>query len=180
MGVAHETPQGNQASVADGRCFVLPVVRFRIRRRFITYNGIGGRRADCVAFTAELPVVVVELTWDSPDDLDLVVFDPSGEELSVSSAVETRTGTLLADDGVSKCGEPRARGREVSVYRGAAVRTGQYVALAKHWENCGNGARWRLRVSVRGKTVAMKSGYSRADDDLLVIGSTLRFKVPKI
>lgn len=166
--------------MADGRCFVLPIIQFQIRRRFLRVNGIGGRRADCIAFTAELPVVVVQLTWDSADDLDLVVFDPSGEELSVASAVETASGTLLADDGVSRCGELGVKGREVSVYRGAATRTGQYVALVKHWENCGSGARWRLRVSVRGKTVVAKSGFSMADDNLLVIGSRVRFKVGEV
>lgn len=174
--VAHETPQGNQARVVDGRCFVLGIERFQIARRFKTVNGVGSRTRDCVAFRAVVPRVMVEVRWEGPDDLDLIVVDPNGEELSAQSNVETMTGVLLADDGVSRCGEMGVSGREVSVYRGDVVR-GQYVAFVKHWDNCGRGARWRLSVRVDGRVVGERMGFSNGDDDQLVVGSMLQFRV---
>lgn len=176
VGIAHETPQADQVRVADGRCFVIPIKRFQVERDFLIKNGVGGRRKDCIAFTAELPDVVVELSWSNADDLDLVVVDPRGEELSVFSAVETRTGTLLADDGVSACGETSKKGREVSVYRGD-IPKGVYTVFAKHWENCGRGTSWTIRIWVRGNKVGERRGFSDGDDAEVVKNSIIEFKV---
>lgn len=177
VAIAHETPQKDQASAIAGRCILLPIRRFQIRKDLQVKNRVGGRRNDCVGFQTFLPSVAIELTWTSGDDLDLIVIDPSGEELSVYESVVTGTGELLFDDNVSVCGELK-RGREVSVFgRVGKARKGTYKAYIKHWENCnGKKTNFRMRVFINGILKMTKHGSSALGREAVVGSSRIFFK----
>lgn len=177
VGVAHETAQEDQAVAIAGRCVLLPIKRYQIQEDLHVKNGVGGGRRDCVGLHTFLPSVVVELTWSSGDDLDLIVIDPSGEELSVYNSVVTGTGELLFDDNISVCGE-LSRGREVSVFgRVGKARKGKYEVFIKHWENCdGKATKFRIRVFIEGVLKITKDGTSRLGREAVVESSRTLFR----
>lgn len=178
VGVAHETAQQDQAVAIAGRCVLLPIKRYQIQEDLQPKNQVGGGKWDCVGFQTFLPSIVVELTWASGDDLDLIVIDPSGEELSVYENAVTGTGELLFDDNISVCGE-LSRGREVSVYgRVGKARKGKYQAFIKHWENCdGKKTKFRIRVFIEGELKITKDGSSALGREAVVESSRTFFRL---
>jgi len=178
-GVGHQVPQSNQHKFIDGLCVNLPIRSYmRVNNRGQTLNRVStnGRR-DCVAFNTKVPRIIVELMWQSGDDLDLHVFEPDGDEVFFANRV-TEAGELL-EDITSFCGVPGLKGRERTIYAAdGPIESGTYTVQAQHFNNCGDGpSRWRLRLFIDGKLTRTVRGVSNQDGNEVIDGSVFTFTV---
>lgn len=164
-----------------GLCIRLPIKTYEIvdrtTRRVKDVVATDGTEKDCVSFRSRASKILVDLSWNSGDDFDLVVKEPGGGELSRFNR-ESRTGRLNDDANDDGCGIPLVSGRETARYLVStnSVKTGLYFVEVRHFKNCGRGGRkWKLQVSINGKMVQMKQGRSNRDLDKIVARTRFRF-----
>lgn len=65
----------------DDLCIMLPITRYRVLdvNRTVVRRVETRERIDCISIRVRAPLILVELTWNSADDLDLEVTEPNGE-----------------------------------------------------------------------------------------------------
>lgn len=100
------------------------------------------------------------LTWDSDDDLDLQVTDPSGNTLWWANKTVPSGGTLDRDDNVAMCGtDLEPGGVENAFWPNGGAPTGTYTVRVLSWNDCAPaGANWHLTVYVLGTKVIDRTG----------------------
>lgn len=155
-------------------CVKLPIKTYELvsprtgkKKRRVRTSGDG---KDCVAFRTKAHKILVELSWNSIDDLDLSVTEPGRTQLSRFRR-ETNTGKLTGDVAGELCDRILKRGRETARYyrNQSIVRRGRYVARVRHFNNCGKGpTKWILRVSANGRVIKTKRGMSNGNNDVLI------------
>lgn len=155
----------------DGACARVPI------RRWVE-NGVEQSGNGCVAFSIQVPMVMVELTWDSNDDLDLFVLEPDGSQVFFQQ--NSASGKLIRDVGRRSCGRRRrVGGKETIVYfANRAVQPGRYSLFVEHTRNClETSTGWEIRVVVRGRILRRRRGVTRLRDGGVVDGSAMSFRV---
>lgn len=179
-GVGHQNLQGNQHKFIDDLCVRLPIrsyqrVNFRGNRVLNRISTTNPR--DCIAFTTEVPRIIIELMWQSGDDLDLHVIEPDGDEVFFGN-MQTEAGELL-EDMTSFCGTPGLTGRERTVYvADGPIENGSYTIQAQHFNNCGDGStKWRIRVFIDGKLTETRRGNSNQDNNEIIDNSVFSITV---
>lgn len=165
QGIGRKPTRGNQQEFLDDLCVVLPITSYDVMMGGKTKTINRSRPSDCLSFRTRNPKVLVELSWNSSDDLDLEVTEPDGE-LVTREAPEGDSGRLNNDNNVGACGMIPA-GKEAVIYEQMLeIASGDYTATIKHFNNCGDGpTRWRLRVIVDGDVVLTKTGNSDLPKD---------------
>lgn len=125
-----------------------------------------GSPTDCVAFRARNAQLLIELSWTSPDDLDLEVVQPDGQMISRKNKRSTQNGVFFMDANRKTCDLNFPVGKEIVRYRpNADVIPGEYVVRVRHFENCRMMATaWNLRVSVNGIQILVRKGTSRRNN----------------
>ncbi len=112
--------------------------------------------------------VQVTLLWNSGEDLDLHVTDPTGFELYFSTARAPSTspsGGQLDQDDTAGCGTPSATHVENIFWPEGGAPTGQYEAWVKNYRGCGPPASYQLRITVAGTVVYNDGGSLAADQE---------------
>lgn len=101
--------------------------------------------------------------------------EPDGDVVSRESP-DSDSGRLKNDNNVGACGNIPA-GKEAAVYEQmAAIASGDYTAVIKHFNNCGDGpTKWRLRVIVDGDVTVHKTGFS--DLNKAAVTATISFQI---
>lgn len=150
--IAKLPTRGNQHSFLSNQCTILPIREYeevkggRIRK-IRTRNS-----QDCVAFVMRANKVLVELLWDSGDDLDLALKIPGLGELS-NENFRLGDGRLVGDNNEGFCGRVNF-GRERIVFQaGSTVPSGEYTVIVRQAANCDSrtSTNFVVRVIVQGK-----------------------------
>lgn len=166
---------GNQALFANDLCVVVPVQEWKELSDSGAVTKSGSGEGDCVAFRSTSPKILIELQWDSGDDLDLSVEEPDGDVVDKDN-MKSEGGNLnnnIGDRDDACTFLPS--GKENLLYKqGAPVEEGTYKVMVKHTKNCnGDYTAWALRVAIDGVEIDMQSGSSDKDGGALI--TTLSF-----
>lgn len=179
LGVSRARSQGNQEDFLNDLCVKMPINEYTLERP----SGAKIRTLktsdpmDCFTFRAAVPKVLVELSWDSPDDFDLNVMEPNGFTINRFN-MQSSTGRLNEDFGADNYPECNGRiGKESIRYiRGVDIQRGVYRVAVRHFRNCGKGTtNFIVRVTIDGKLMNTSRGKSNGNDGEVV--SRLSFKV---
>lgn len=161
-GVGRLDLQGNQFDYLEDLCVVMPITEYDILNEngFVKKTISKVRKRSCVSFTIRNPQLLVELFWDSPDDLDLSVIEPDGDTLAKGTP-NSEAGKLNNDNNVAGCFILPA-GKEAVLYKlGNRLEKGEYTTVITHFNNCGRGpTKWNLRISLFGEVIQTQSGVS--------------------
>lgn len=175
-GLARGKSKGNQEANVDDLCVKIPIKAYKRGSSTIRTNNAN----DCVSLTTVVPIILVELTWDAGDDLDLTVFEPSGNRLYFGNKNSPSTGgRLLEDTNVGLCGT-KAFGREqVRWLVGSSPLKGRYRVQVRHYSACGGSfvkPKWSLSIIINGKLKITDSGESNLSDDAVIVEKRFRIK----
>lgn len=179
QGVGRTKTIGDQRKFTDDLCVVLPIKKWDVLRADGTAEKTvtGSSKGACVAFKTRQPVIFVELTWDTSDDLDISVQEPDKDFVNAFSP-KSEAGRLSNDDTAMVCGASRI-GRESILYpweKRNFVKNGKYIVTITHFTNCGNGpSKWRLRITVDDKVVRVARGRTNKQSGETV--ATAKFSV---
>lgn len=191
----------NQRTFIDSRCIIIPVTAWDLLRRDGTIAKTETRpepnlgthpltnmpvvrqpkkkeRRPCLAFRTVYPLALVQLSWDSSDDLDLSVTEPGGTVVD-KRILFSLGGTHSGDANVGVCGI--APGGVESVSYGASdeasIKEGVYKVKVSHFNNCAGGrkTRWKLMVAIGEHVVEVRKGMSGRDDGQTI--ATVSFRL---
>lgn len=172
FGISREASLGNQEEFLDNLCVQVPLTKF------VLFNGVDNstrtvksrKRTDCVAFLATRALILIELVWNSADDFDVTLMEPSGFVISRLQLRSPTKGKSLGDFPRTAC-SPLNTGREQIVYRtDSNPLKGEYKVEVRHFTNCQVGATsYNLAVIVNGTNVLNRSGLDDNDDDAVIV-----------
>lgn len=169
-GVGHRRLRGNQNEFLDGLCANLPLSSIEESGNVVDLNDTN----DCIAFNIRVPKLLIELEWDTGDDLELSVTEPDGEVLNLVNR-RTNSGVFVRDV-VSNCGLNLVRREEALYLPSPRVQNGTYTVEATQFNNCGNGPTvWNINVYFDGVLEIGRSGRSNRDDNEQIIRFSFNF-----
>jgi hypothetical protein len=115
------------------------------------------------------------LTWDSDDDLDLHITDPSGEQIDWTHRTSASGGTLDRDDNVGACGiDQEPGGVENAYWPPLGAPSGTYTVGVYSWKDCAPAnTNWHLQVFVDGALVVDQYGTGGGGTGLDTFGVPL-------
>lgn len=164
--------RGNQEEFIDSVCIRVPIISYRKfprRGSRTTLERTLGRARDCLAFESRTSNLLIEFEWDSKDDLDMQLLEPTEDgrrfTINKNNRESPSGGKLQQDFNSDQCfTDNNPTGKERILYRTVIPPMGTYTVSAFHFTNCGKGpTRWRLRVSVGGDLILSKTGFSNGD-----------------
>lgn len=112
----------------------------------------------------------VTVTWDSDDDLDLAVTDPSGETIWYQHTTSASGGVLDRDDNVAQCGADPEPGGVENIAWPTGAPTGVYTVNLTQYDNCtaGTPANYTISVYRGGVLQTTQSGVADSADGTVV------------
>lgn len=173
FGVARLMSKGNQEKFVNELCVVLPIKNYDILKK----TGKVQKRIknsklkeDCISFQTTAPKILIELTWQSADDIDVRVEEPDGNVIAYFDLESKKTGGVLTlDQNVGRCGEDSTGREQITWKQDDTPLEGTYNVQVRHFSNCGDGpTKWTLAVVIDGKLVNFESGSSNADDEAVI------------
>lgn len=109
--------------------------------------------------------VQVNITWDSPADVDLHVVDPLGEEIYWAHKTAVSGGQLDLDSNAG-CGSDGPRAENIFWSSGLIAPRGEYVVRVDYWSNCSAvKTNYVVTVNVRGKPPQVFTGSFTGQGD---------------
>jgi len=109
--------------------------------------------ADLIVGEGEIRVT---LLWDSDDDVDLHVIEPSGERIWYQHRESLSGGNLDRDDNVAMCGSDPEPGGVENVFWGTNAPTGTYTVEVYSYNDCAPAStNWTLQI-FRGDTMIIE------------------------
>ncbi|MFK5645109.1 MopE-related protein [Ornithinimicrobium sp. LYQ121] len=120
------------------------------------------------------------LIWDSSDDLDLHVIDPSGERIWYQDRESASGGVLDRDDNVGAClSDPEPGGVENVFWPVGGAPTGTYTIEIDNYNDCDddNLGTWTLNVYQDGELL---DSYTGGEGDTIGAATSGEFKVVSV
>ena len=109
--------------------------------------------------------VQVNVTWDSPADIDLHVVDPLGEEVYWAHRGAVSGGQLDLDSNAG-CATDGPRAENIYWASGLIAPHGDYVVRVDHWSNCGaTQTNYVVTVNARGRPPQVFTGTFTGSGD---------------
>lgn len=109
--------------------------------------------------------VQVNITWDSPADVDLHVVDPLGEEIYWAHKTAVSGGQLDLDSNAG-CGSDGPRAENIFWASGLIAPRGEYIVRVDYWSNCSAvKTNYVVTVNVRGKPPQVFTGSFTGQGD---------------
>ena len=109
--------------------------------------------------------VQVNITWDSPADVDLHVVDPLGEELYWAHKSAVSGGKLDLDSNAA-CGSDGPRAENIFWTAGLIAPRGDYVVRVDYWSSCSAvKTSYVVTVNTRGKPPQVFTGFFTGSGD---------------
>lgn len=180
-GFARKGSVGNQEDFVDDLCVLIPIKSYTVmtEQQEEVKNVRTRERADCLSVRTIAPLLLVELTWNSGDDLDLSIREPNGNVIDFRKRKSSTGGRLIGDQNPGRCREQAPNGREqIRWLRSDSPESGDYKITIRHFENCGFGAStWSLAVALRGQNLFFKRKTSNKDDDQRTFQTTVTVKI---
>lgn len=167
--------KGNQWSFIDEKCVKLPILQYEIRKPTFKIVNTPGGPTDCVSFTTRASQLLIEVTWQSRDDLDLAVTDPNGKTLSRFNKKQG-DGRFSIDNAAGVCETKQvAVGKEFARWpQGGFVPKGTYKIVLRHFNNCGAGkTKYQIRATLNGALILNKKGKSKKGGDAIITSINL-------
>lgn len=162
--ISHVPSSGNQFANANDICVQIPILRYELFKRNGSLKVVNSNDPnDCISYRVRAPKLLIELAWDSSDDLDLVVTEPqpSGFVISGDNQRAPSGGRLQGDFPEFSCTELNATREQVRYLQDHTVTPGQYTVSGFHFENCRKRrTSWSLAVIHNGITIASTRGQS--------------------
>ncbi len=146
-----------QILIVFGQNVPVPVFQMRLA------GALGGnygafQNAPVSLITVGTGDVQVNVTWDSPADVDLHVVDPLGEEVYWAHKSAVSGGQLDLDSNAG-CGSDGPRAENIFWASGLIAPHGDYTVRVDHWSNCSAAAtHYVVTVNVRGKPPQVFTG----------------------
>lgn len=153
---------GNQYSLLNNRCVRVPILQHQFRSSRGVYSKIFKRRRpranECIEFLSLAPSLYIRLTWQSGDDLDLIVDEPNGFRIDLLSPFSPTGGSLSSDNGAgSRCSPTNLS--EAIFYAGSdAPLSGRYTIGIRQTRSCGRNTKWILLVVQNGVQIGKRKG----------------------
>jgi hypothetical protein len=109
--------------------------------------------------------VQVNITWNSPADVDLHVVDPIGDEAYWAHKTTVSGGQLDLDSNAG-CGSDGPRAENIFWATGLIPPPGDYIVRVDYWSNCGAvRTDYVVTVNVRGKAPQVFTGFFTGPGD---------------
>lgn len=152
-----------------GLCVRLPITAYTPIRK----SGLPGRRVtdtteqDCVSMRIYGSKLQIDMSWNTTDDFDLIVREPSGKSVFRGSNLSP-SGGRLRKDAVPSCNSKSRKGspaRETVTYSiDADVQSGRYFVRAKQFLSCQlTDTKVIVTVVIDGLVVAMRETVASSD-----------------
>lgn len=168
QGISRQSNEGNQDENINNLCVLLPITRYSFKKG-TKIRTRKGKKNDCVAFISIAPKLLIEFTWDSGDDFDLEVKEPSGFKISRRKP-RSPSGRLLGDNNIGLCDVTDNGKEQVRYLRNEGFAGGEYTVTVKHANNCGKGpTEYKVYVIKEGSVVVSRSGTSNKDGGARVL-----------
>lgn len=168
QGIIRNEPSGTQDKFINDLCVQLPITRYQIKKGN-KLREVAGKKNDCVTFVTIAPKLVIEFTWNSGDDFDMEVKEPSGFVISLSKP-RSPSGRLLGDNNIGLCGSTDNGKEQVRYLRGDGFKGGKYTVKVTHANNCGKGPTdYNLYVIKEGFVIANTGGTSNKNNGKTVV-----------
>lgn len=103
--------------------------------------------------------IAVTLAWDRVCDLDLHVFEPSGEEIYYANSNSAQTGSLDVD-----AGSPGNSGLAVENISWVTAPSGAYRVAVKNYGRCSPGVPYTLYIMIDGTTTTFEGVAPSGDN----------------
>lgn len=168
-GISHVPSSGNQFETANDICVLIPIQRYELFRadgslRTVNTNDL----SDCISYRVRAPKLLIELSWDSSDDLELIVREPQPSSFVISNDNMNAPsgGRLINDHPLFSCTDQQAGREQVRYLQDHTPPSGEYTVLGRHFENCGKGpTAWNVAVVYNGVRFASGRGRSNTFND---------------
>ena len=149
----------NQHDFLHKRCIRIPIERFRSRTSGSIIYTSGNPNVDCVSITSSAPTMLFELYWDTSRDLDLIVREPNGQEVSFRNPNSPSGGRHVVDAGAEGCGKVVV-GREIISYSpSSSPQLGTYTVTMRHGRRCESVDEYNLSILVNGNVKSDEAGW---------------------
>ena len=161
---------GNQNEFANDLCVTIPIKRYRVLNRDGTTGPVvkTSNPKDCVSLKAGGSKLQFNLRWNSTDDLDMLLEEPSGCVLSRFNKNCPSGAKLNKDNGdVTRClpiSGDRFFVREIVTYPvNSAAENGNYILRINHLRNCDLGpTAYTVTVVINGNLMTTRTGVTNS------------------
>ena len=159
-GLMRKRSRGNQENYLNGLCVYLPVTA----REMPTDSRKMVSSGACVQFQTILPKLIVQLSWDSDDDFDLFLREPSGNVINLRRRRSDSGGKKSRDLHYGECGSVGMGWDDIVWSPDSSPMPGRYKMKVEQNVICNSKpTKWQLKVTYGGKTVLDQSGTSFSD-----------------
>ncbi len=102
----------------------------------------------------------VNLSWDQPNDMDLHLIEPNGEEIYYGNSLSDNGGFLDIDSNAG-CGIDGVNSENITYGDTAIVEPGTYIVIVDRWSNCSVSATTNFSVTatLNGEVVSGNNPY---------------------
>jgi len=141
-----------------GQAIPTPVFELRVG------SGVGSsfgsyQRSNVSIISVGTGDVQVNITWDTPADVDLHVVDPLGEELFYGHKIAVSGGQLDLDSNAG-CGADGPRAENIFWSSGLIAPRGEYLVRVNYWSACAAvKTNYVVTVNMRGKPPVVYTGF---------------------
>lgn len=171
FGIARQSNRGNQEKFVNDLCVIFPIRRYERLMRDGSLDRIvqSRNRSDCVSFRSVAPQLLIEFTWNTPDDFDLEVEEPDTNVIDRSTPNSQTGGRLNNDNNVGVCDTNKTGREQVRWLRTGSPLPGEYSIMIRHFGSCGNGpTTWSVAVINVQTVLKFETGTSNLDNNELV------------
>lgn len=161
LGLSRRKSVGNQEKFVGDLCVKLPVTSYnelnrkgKITRRITNSK----KEEDCISFRTRVPKILIELTWNSPDDFDVTVKEPNRNIVSSKNPRSESGARLIKDSNVGECGSNVQGIEQIRWLQNGNPKKGTYTIVVRQFLSCGPPSKWILTVVVDGRKILSRQG----------------------
>lgn len=151
--------RANQQMFFDDMCVVIPIKKYEVLNADGSVKKVvtSSRSLECLSFKTVDPNLHFELTWNTDDNLDLSVTEPSGATLSPTN-LESATGRHNAKTNDDLCGLITVGREQVRYLRDPGADSGTYGISVSVKNKCSNKPiELVMSIYSEGKVLSSKS-----------------------
>ena len=156
--------RGNQNELMDDLCVTIPILSYR---NTLKSGEVGplittSSAQDCISMRVKAAILQFELEWDSLDDIDFKVVEPTGVRLSRRRQTSPSGGRFKSDGGTGRCDFkviPGETTRETVTYPvGSTPPSGIYTLIGRRFNGCMKGkTTLTMRAVLNGIVIKTRS-----------------------
>lgn len=184
-GMSRLKTKTKQENCINDLCIKIPITKYQIigtgrgnPTRIVETNNPD----DCVSFTTNRALLLIELSWNTGDDMDLKVIEPNGDIISFRRTSSSSGGKLIRDSNVGTCGNRELGREQIRWTCNSRPKKGFYKVQVRQWNRCRGDDRitkWSLSIIVGSKLKFNLMGIANSNSrDALIYTTRIRFRGP--